>query len=144
VLNINFNEIKKQLTDSIVKCCALDMRSFSFIEGEGFKLLAQNLIEVGAKFGRLKVDSIIPTAQTVSNRLQIIYDEMKEKLIKVTKGIGGLGVTLDLWKKDLTQAHYITIIGHYIKICSEEKNWEIINRVLATREMTKRQPGLKY
>jgi hypothetical protein len=142
VPNINFNEIKKQLTDSIVKCCALDMRSFSFIEGEGFKLLAQNLIEVGAKFGRLKVGSIIPTAQTVSNRLPIIYDEMKEKLIKVTKSIGGLGVTLDLWKHDLTQAHYITVTGHYIKICSEEKNWKIMNCVLATREMTERQTGL--
>jgi hypothetical protein len=39
--NINFNAIKSELTDAIVMCCATDMRSFTLVEGEGFKILAQ-------------------------------------------------------------------------------------------------------
>jgi hypothetical protein len=71
-----------------------------------------------------------------------IYGNLKEKLFKITKDIGGIGVTLDLWKHDKTGAHYITITAHYIISNSAEKIWEIKNYVLATREMKERQTGL--
>ena len=35
--NYNINTIKSEITDSAVMCCALDMRLFALIEGEGFK-----------------------------------------------------------------------------------------------------------
>jgi hypothetical protein len=34
--------------------------------------------------------------------------------------MGGIGVTLDLWKHDMTRAHYITIIDYYIESLSIE------------------------
>jgi hypothetical protein len=46
-------------------------------------------------------------AQTVSNRVPKVYNKIKEKLFNVCKEIGGIGVTLDLWKHDMTGAHYI-------------------------------------
>jgi hypothetical protein len=48
------NAIKSEIIDAVVKCCVLDLRSFSLIEEEGFKLLAQKLIYVGARYGLLK------------------------------------------------------------------------------------------
>jgi hypothetical protein len=72
----NINAIKSERTDAVVKCCALNLRSFSLIEGEGFKLLAQKLINIGARYGLLKVDEVLPTCHTVSNRVPKTYDEV--------------------------------------------------------------------
>jgi len=34
---LNSNTIKSEITNSVVLCCAIDMRSFNLIEGEGFR-----------------------------------------------------------------------------------------------------------
>jgi hypothetical protein len=52
--NVNLNTIKSELTDAIVLCCAIDMRSFNIIEGEGFQILAQKLVDIGAQYGSKK------------------------------------------------------------------------------------------
>ncbi len=49
VHNVNWSAIKSELTDALVMCCAIDMRSFNLV-GEGFKLLAQKLVDIGAKY----------------------------------------------------------------------------------------------
>jgi hypothetical protein len=38
--NVNLNTIKSELTHAIVLCCAIDMRSFNIIEGDGFKIFS--------------------------------------------------------------------------------------------------------
>jgi hypothetical protein len=114
------------------------MRSLNLVEGEGFKLLAQKLVDIRAKYGSQAVENILPTSHTISNRLPKKYDILKQKLFDITKNIRGIGVTLDLWKHN-TGAHYITITGHYIKSDSIDKIWKIENCVLATREMRQRQ-----
>jgi hypothetical protein len=70
----NIKAIKSETTDAVMKCCALDLRSFSLIEG--FKLLDQKLINIGARYGPLKVDEVIPTYHTVSNRVLKNYNEI--------------------------------------------------------------------
>jgi hypothetical protein len=101
-------------------CCALDMRSFALIEGEGFKSLAQTFINIGSKYGSINVEDVVPTPKTVSNRLTKTY-MIKLKVINTTKKSGGLGLTLDLWKHDISGAHYITITAHYIENDVNEK-----------------------
>ena len=64
-LNVNLNTIKSELTDAIVLCCAIDMQSFRIIEGEGFQILAQKLVDIGAQYGSHKVDNILPTPHTI-------------------------------------------------------------------------------
>ena len=56
--------------------------------------------------------------------------------------MGGIGVTLDLWKHDKTGAHYITITGHYIERNLTEKILKIKNFISATREMKVSQRGI--
>ena len=43
--------VKSDLTAGIVRMCAVDTRPFSVIEGVGFKQLADNFIQIGAKYG---------------------------------------------------------------------------------------------
>ncbi len=78
--NHNKNAIKTEITGSVVMCCALDMRTFVLIEGEGFKSLAQTFIKIGSKYGSIYVEDIVPTSTTVSNRLTKTYDMIKLKV----------------------------------------------------------------
>jgi hypothetical protein len=105
------------------------------IEGEGFKSLAQTFINIGSKYGSINVEDIVLTSTTVSNRLTKTYDMIKLKVINVTINSGSLGLTLDLWKHDISGAHYI-------ENDVNEKICKIKNLVLATREMTESQTGL--
>jgi hypothetical protein len=89
----NINAIKSEMTDAVVKCCALDLRPFSFVEGEGFKLLAQKLINIYARYGTLKVDEVLPAYHTVSNRVPKTYNEIKEKLFNIMTKVEGISVT---------------------------------------------------
>ncbi len=77
------------------------------------KSLAQTFINIGSKYGSINVEDVVPTPKTVSNRLTKTYDMIKLKVINTTKKSAGLGLTLDLWKHDISGAHYITITAHY-------------------------------
>jgi hypothetical protein len=44
---------KSELNRTVVTMCALDFRPLNVVQGEGFQLLAQSLISVGAKYGEL-------------------------------------------------------------------------------------------
>jgi hypothetical protein len=52
----------------------------------------------------------------VSNSLPKTYDSLKDKLLEIKKDIGGIGVTLDLWKHDKSGAHYSNPIDKIWKI----------------------------
>jgi len=43
------SKIKKKITKLCVQMCGQDCRPFNFVDGAGFKALAQELIEIGAK-----------------------------------------------------------------------------------------------
>jgi hypothetical protein len=102
---LNLNAIKSEITNSVVLCCAIDIRSLNLIEVEGFRSLAQKFIDIGDTYGSVNVNDILPIAQTVSNRVPKVYNKIKEKLFNLCKEIGGIGVTQDLWKFDMTGAH---------------------------------------
>jgi hypothetical protein len=95
------------------------MRPFKFIEGQGFQNFAQNLINIGATFGRINATEVLPHKTTVSNHVSIVYSSLKEKFTEKIQNIQRFGLTFDGWLNQYTGASYITITLHYI---SEEKN----------------------
>lgn len=54
------NTIKKELTVTLVKYCAGDLRPFESVAGSGFELLANKFIEIGSKHGKVDANKIIP------------------------------------------------------------------------------------
>jgi hypothetical protein len=73
--------VKSDLTAGIVRMCAVDIRPFSVIEGEGFKHLADKLIQIGAKYGPVPASDLLPCATTVSRHLADIVATEKDKVM---------------------------------------------------------------
>jgi hypothetical protein len=71
--------VKSDVTAGIVRMCAIDIRPFSVIEGEGFKHLADKRIQIGAKYGPVPASDLLPCATTVSRHLADIL------LLKMTR-----------------------------------------------------------
>jgi hypothetical protein len=74
--------------------CAVDMRPFMFMKGKDFLNFAQNLINIGATFGRINVTDVLPHRTTVSNHVLSVHSSLKEKFIEKLQNIQRLGVTL--------------------------------------------------
>ena len=54
-------QIKKETTDKLIDFCSKDLRPFNIIEGDGFKQLIQHFIKIGAKYGNIDVNEILPS-----------------------------------------------------------------------------------
>lgn len=90
---------KDAITKLAVKFVSRDVRSFETVCGEGFKELAQGLVDVGTS-GRVDTVTLLPDPTTVSRRLTKCAEEIREKLIpELRKQLteSNAAVTLDLW-----------------------------------------------
>jgi hypothetical protein len=65
--------------------CAKDLRPFSFVEKEGSLQLAQKLLNIGQQYGKIDAKDVIPTAQTVSNHVNDVYDKLIETQKRIPK-----------------------------------------------------------
>jgi hypothetical protein len=50
---------RNDITNTIVRFCAKDVRPFSTIEGTGFMELANKLIAIGAKYGKISATDVL-------------------------------------------------------------------------------------
>jgi hypothetical protein len=67
-------DLKKSVAEAAALCCAIDMRPFNLISGEGFQYLAKSLIKVGAECGQdVKISDVIPSRFTVSRNVDTNY-----------------------------------------------------------------------
>ena len=53
-------QVANEMVEKCVKMCSLDLRSFEFVDGNGFKELGQYLVNLGAKYGHLDIDNLLP------------------------------------------------------------------------------------
>jgi hypothetical protein len=60
---------KKEINIACASFCALDMRAFNTITGEGFLQMAQAFIDLGASRGKVSINSVIPDRTTVSRQV---------------------------------------------------------------------------
>ena len=114
---------QESITSKVAMMCALDIKPVSVVEGLGFKLLVHSL----------NPSYRVPCRKIVSKYLEHICKEHKDSLLESISE-KPISLTSDLWTSASTQG-YITVTAHYLD------NWEIQNKVLATRNMTERHTG---
>ncbi len=72
---------KDRITEKCVEFCCEDIRSFQTVAGPGFIKLAQEVINVGATYGRLPAEQMPPDATTVSCRCQEKVTTLREAIV---------------------------------------------------------------
>jgi hypothetical protein len=120
--------VKSQMAAKIVRMCATDIRPFSVVQGQGFKAVAQKLISIGAQYGCVNVDEILPCSTTVSRHLQSVVTASKSELCEKLRSAMNVGITTDGWTHTMTSQQYITTTVHFI-----DSNWNMHSHILATR-----------
>lgn len=117
-------EDKQKITTACSKFCAFDLQSFNSVKGDGFQHLCQVLIEVGYKYGELKVSLpevtlLLPDPTNVSRRIQHLAAEYRLKLVEMLKNdlkdVKLISVSADYWKNSYTSDSYLTVNLHYTK-----------------------------
>lgn len=103
-------------------------RPFSVVEGEGFREFVRSVIGIGAKYGNVEIDQVLPCATTVSRHLcQVVKDEQTALKVKLST-VPWFGVTTDMWTHEQTNVSYITVTAHFI-----DSDWRLQGCILATR-----------
>jgi hAT family C-terminal dimerisation region len=113
-----------------VKFVTKDLRPFKCIEDEGFRALGQELIDVGAKFGKVKIGDVLCGRAALSrNYLNKTYDKVKQDVVKLVGVCGPGAFTTDLWTDGYRQRSFISLTCHLI-----DEDYELKSLVLGTRE----------
>ncbi|CAM4571232.1 unnamed protein product [Leuciscus chuanchicus] len=109
--------VKSNVTEKCVEFCCRDIRSFHTVAGRGFINLAQDLINVGAAYGRVSVYSVLPDPTTISRRCKETAASKRQALVKEISEIMSdisVGMTTDMWTDDYRKISFLTITCHYI------------------------------
>ncbi|KAA0719503.1 hypothetical protein E1301_Tti016010 [Triplophysa tibetana] len=110
----------------------LHIRPFDVVSGKGFLQVAQTLINIGAKYGAVDADAIIPHRQTVCDRTKQKAAAGKEKLSEEIQKVlehSGIVVTTDMRTDEFNKRAYTDLSCHYI-----DEKWPLESCVLATVE----------
>ncbi|KAK7878989.1 hypothetical protein WMY93_034178 [Mugilogobius chulae] len=123
--------VKTRVARKIARFCCKDLRPFAVVEGAGFVSVVQELLDIGSQYGgAVRAEDLLPCARTVSRHVDGEYQKSKALVVEDLKQCTNYAVTTDLWTEEKTNTHYITVTVHYITV-----NWEMVNRILATKEM---------
>ncbi|KAF1377848.1 hypothetical protein PFLUV_G00205000 [Perca fluviatilis] len=124
------SEVKSKFVDECVDLCCLDMRPFDIVSGKGFVQVAQTLINIGATYGAVDANGVIPHRQTVCDRAKQRAAADKEKLSEVIHKViedGGIAVTMST--DEFNKRAYTVLTCHYIS-----EKWHLDSHILATVE----------
>ena len=120
--------IKNSVTKKLVDLVCKDIRPFEIISGQGFREYSQELINIGATYGSLSVDDLLPHPTTVSRNVikdaELVKATLASNLKIIFQEVGG-AFTTDMWTDDYRKISYISLTVHYIE------NWQLKEQVLA-------------
>lgn len=119
--------LKKQetTTNAIVNMIIKDMLPLSFVEGVGF-----------IEFIKKTIPSYkIPCRNTIKNRISVIYDVEKQKIISEVGKFDWVSLTTDCWSSRNNES-YITVTMYAISA-----EWKHVNYTLTTEVMEDRHTG---
>ena len=71
---------KSDVAEAAGVCCVKNLRPFRLVAGDGFERLAQELINVGAKFGAVEARSVLPSEKTVAARVKELASTRRSTL----------------------------------------------------------------
>ncbi|CAF3375517.1 unnamed protein product [Rotaria sp. Silwood2] len=104
---------KRKLANVLAECCAKDSLPFNFVNGVGFKELAENLMKAGRQLGpNVSMDELLPDSTTISRHIDIIYNFRKEQLISYLETMNYYVITVDFWTESKTKIHYGGVTIH--------------------------------
>ncbi|CAF4861469.1 unnamed protein product, partial [Rotaria socialis] len=111
---------KTAFAEACAKFCAYDLRCFETVNGRGFEVLCQSLLDIAHKHShRIDAKSIISDPTTISRRVHKLADERRLELVDTLlsdlKKIKLFGVTTDFWKNKYSSESYLTVALHYNK-----------------------------
>ena len=109
--------VKDKMTDACVKMCSVDLRPFSVVNGPGFKNVAQSLIEVGAKFGNVNAEEVLPHSPTISRKTCVVAEKVREKFLPEVKEaleMKSCAFDADMWSDKYTKTAYLTTTAQYV------------------------------
>ncbi|KAK8740008.1 hypothetical protein OTU49_003317, partial [Cherax quadricarinatus] len=112
-------DIFTRTTDICAEYVANDMLSYQCLTGNGFRKLAQFMVDCGAMHGKFEVDSVLPSTATVAKRVCARAGEERLKLRAALcpRLLHGSAVTLHTLTAD-RHSHLIALTVHYVKDCS--------------------------
>ena len=108
---------KEKIANAAVAFVAEDLRPFSAIEGKDLLKLANALINVGAKHGKVDAAAALPARNTIKRRANKLASATKKSIVEEVKQalVNNyiVGMTTDMWT-DLKSRHFIALTVHYI------------------------------
>jgi hypothetical protein len=116
---------KIELNRTAVLACALDFRPLSFVKCDGFQLLAQSLIDIGAKYPNAEAKQLFNTHSTYSRRVlpkladevrSSIKTDLNEQFKSLPKSICPAAFTGDHWTDKYRQVEYTSIAVSYVDV----------------------------
>jgi len=124
-----------KLNETIVIGLAKDLRPLNSVEGEGFQLIAQNLINLGAKYGKINVKDCISHRTTLTSKyLPSVTAKLESNLLKAimtTSSYPRFTFTTDMWSDRYQQRNFLSLHIHFI-----DNEWKLISNMLGVEEYT--------
>lgn len=108
------------ISKAIATMIAVDLMPISTVEGIGFN----NLLKI------LAPNYKIPSRQTISNRIKLIYDNVRTAINEELKTINNIAFTTDIWTSRKNYS-FITVTVHFIN-----DKWELKSVTLSTKEFS--------
>jgi len=108
----------------------MDLRPFNIVQGDGFKCLGQGLINLGADFGKVDVESILPHPTTISRKTAAVAQRVRDTFLPEVKEAvenGTCALDTDMWSDKYTKTNYLTVEAQY---CTDE--FELKSQTLFT------------
>lgn len=106
--------------------CVMDLRPVNIVAGYGFRNLVTSL----------NPSYKIPSRATINGHIDKLNDETRGPIVEQLQN-AAVALTSDIWTS-LSTDGYICLTAHYLT-----KNWELCNRLIATRIIEDRHTGIK-
>jgi hypothetical protein len=120
---------------TLVKALAQDLRPLNLTKGNGFRTIAAALINIGATYGNVDVDSLLSHPSTLKRKFldQVFLDTQDnvKKTVQDCISFPELSFTSDMWTNTFTQDHYLSLTVHFFTAQFELKSY-----VLSIRHFT--------
>ena len=111
--NILPPQTREHLTTELVKFCALDLRPYSAVSGDGFQSLCETLVSYGARYGKFNVKKALPDHTTTARHVPEIVESTKAAVRQELAQCDYIALTTDGWTDDFRKTSYVTVTAHY-------------------------------
>ena len=108
----------RQLNKTVLTGLAVDLRPLGSVDSKGFRMIAQSLINFGAKFGAVDIKEKLYSRTHL--RSSVLPDVVKSVKMNVIEQLAQAYCkdkpcfTLDLWSDKFKQRHFLSLNIHFI------------------------------